>query len=80
MATRPRDSVRDDFILRVRVPVSALFPCSKQLSDYGGHNQRGDVTIDVRSTRSEDGIPLPIWVEDLVLLCFIWVRDRLGLE
>ena len=31
---------KDDFILRVRVPVSTLCPCSKEISDYGAHNQR----------------------------------------
>jgi GTP cyclohydrolase I len=56
----------EDFILRVRVPVASLCPCSKQISDYGAHNQRGFVTIDVRTTRSAEGIPSVIYIEDLV--------------
>ena len=56
----------EDFVLRVRVPVASLCPCSKEISDYGAHNQRGYVTIDVRGTRSDEGIPSMIWVEDLV--------------
>ena len=30
---------------RVQVPVKALCPCSKEISDYGAHNQRSHVTI-----------------------------------
>ena len=30
-----------DFILGVEVPVTALCPCSKEISDRGAHNQRG---------------------------------------
>lgn len=56
----------DDLVLRVEVPVASLCPCSKKISDYGAHNQRGYVTMDVRSTRSKEGIPSNICVEDLV--------------
>lgn len=31
----------------VRVPVTSLCPCSREISDYGAHNQRGYVEIDV---------------------------------
>jgi GTP cyclohydrolase I len=31
----------------VRVPVTTLCPCSKAISDYGAHNQRGLVTVEV---------------------------------
>jgi len=31
----------------VRVPVTSLCPCSKEISDYGAHNQRSEVTIAV---------------------------------
>jgi GTP cyclohydrolase I len=60
------NGARDDFMLRVRVPVTSLCPCSKTISDYGAHNQRGYVTLEVRSTRSSDGTPLPICLEDLI--------------
>jgi len=30
------------------VPVKSLCPCSKEISDYGAHNQRSMVTIGVR--------------------------------
>lgn len=32
----------------VSVPVTSLCPCSKEISDYGAHNQRSVVTITVR--------------------------------
>lgn len=31
----------------VRVPVTSLCPCSREISDYGAHNQRGHVEINV---------------------------------
>src|SRR5437868_2091114 len=47
----------DDFILGVKVPVTSLCPCSKAISDYGAHNQRGHITIEVRSAPAEAGSP-----------------------
>jgi len=32
-------------LLRVVVPVTSLCPCSKEISDYGAHNQRSHITI-----------------------------------
>ncbi len=34
--------------LTVAVPVTSLCPCSKEISEYGAHNQRSTVTIAVR--------------------------------
>lgn len=56
----------DDFVLGVRVPITTLCPCSKAISDYGAHNQRGYVTVDVRTIRGPDGGPALIWIEELV--------------
>jgi GTP cyclohydrolase I len=58
----------DDFVLGVRVPVTCLCPCSKAISDYGAHNQRGHVTIEVRSVSDESGHPVIVWIEELVEL------------
>ncbi len=44
-----------DFVMRVKVPVSTLCPCSKSISDYGAHNQRGHFDIEIRSSRKNDG-------------------------
>lgn len=37
-----------DTHVRVAVPVTTLCPCSKEISRYGAHNQRSEVTIDAR--------------------------------
>jgi GTP cyclohydrolase I len=34
-----------DFTVTVVVPVTSLCPCSKEISEYGAHNQRSHVTI-----------------------------------
>ena len=36
----------------VAVPVTSLCPCSKEISEYGAHNQRSTVTISVRTETS----------------------------
>lgn len=56
----------DDFVLGVDVPVKSLCPCSKEISDYGAHNQRGLVKILVRTKREADGLPALIWIEELI--------------
>jgi len=55
-----------DFVLRVNVPVTSLCPCSKAISDYGAHNQRGEITIDVRPELGADGGIAMIWIEELI--------------
>ncbi len=56
----------EDFVLSVTVPVSSLCPCSREISDYGAHNQRGHITIEVRSLTDENGIPVIVWIEELI--------------
>jgi len=34
------------FSMQVTVPVTSLCPCSKEISEYGAHNQRSHVTIE----------------------------------
>lgn len=36
----------------VVVPVTSLCPCSKEISDYGAHNQRSHVTVTVRAAQT----------------------------
>ncbi len=55
-----------DFVLGVEVPVASLCPCSKAISDYGAHNQRSQVKINVRSRNSSNGSPQLIWIEELI--------------
>ncbi|MFA5404695.1 MAG: GTP cyclohydrolase FolE2 [Ignavibacteria bacterium] len=55
------DKDKKDFIMTVIVPVTTLCPCSKNLSEYGAHNQRGEVTVAVRFTDM-------IWIEDIIAI------------
>jgi GTP cyclohydrolase I len=50
-----------DFVLGVKVPLTSLCPCSKELSRFGAHNQRSVMTVRVRYREF-------IWIEDLVEL------------
>ena len=45
--------------VHVIVPVTSLCPCSKQISDYGAHNQRSHVTVRA-ATRGW------LWIEELI--------------
>ncbi len=56
-----RSSTEGDFVLTVVVNLTTLCPCSKAISLRGAHNQRGEVTLSVRSEK-------PIWIEDLIQL------------
>ncbi len=57
------DLTGDDykFILGVKVPVTTLCPCSKEISKYSAHNQR--TMIKLKVSYGENDI---IWIEDLV--------------
>ena len=46
--------------------VTSLCPCSKEISDYGAHNQRGAVTVEVRTRKDEDGTPVTLPMGDLI--------------
>ncbi|MEO1528997.1 MAG: GTP cyclohydrolase FolE2 [Planctomycetota bacterium] len=50
----------DDFIMTLKVPATSLCPCSKEISSYGAHNQRCDMTVKVRLA---EGVHL--WIEEL---------------
>lgn len=50
-----------EFVLTVIVPVTTLCPCSKAISRFGAHNQRGHVTVQLRSTGT-------VWIEEVISL------------
>ncbi|MDX9899480.1 MAG: GTP cyclohydrolase FolE2 [Spirochaetia bacterium] len=54
------DSGRE-FWVSVQVPVQTVCPCSKAISDYGAHNQRGLVKVRVK-------LGPFFWIEDLVAI------------
>lgn len=49
----------EDSVLMVTVPVTTLCPCSKEISAFGAHNQRGYVTARIRSS----GL---VWIEEVI--------------
>ena len=49
----------EDFVLGAEVPVTTLCPCSKEISNYGAHNQRSLVSIKVRYNEL-------VWIEELI--------------
>lgn len=55
-----------DLLLGVRVPVTSLCPCSKAISDYGAHNQRGYVSLEVKTVRQQGNDAPVIWIEELI--------------
>jgi len=50
---------KDEIILTVNVPITTLCPCSKEISDYGAHNQRSIVTVSVKLNSF-------MWLEELI--------------
>jgi GTP cyclohydrolase IB len=48
-----------DLEIEVQVPITALCPCSKAISDQGAHNQRGMVTVRYRPNRF-------VWIEEII--------------
>jgi GTP cyclohydrolase IB len=53
------ESSVDYYMLEVKVPVLSLCPCSKEISEYGAHNQRSIITIQIRAHEK-------IWIEDVI--------------
>ena len=50
-----------DLVSEVIVPISSVCPCSKEISDMGAHNQRGQVRLSTRFHKF-------IWLEDMIEL------------
>ncbi len=46
-------------IIGVKVPINTLCPCSKEISKYGAHNQRGVVSVSLEFSKL-------IWFEDII--------------
>lgn len=73
IAKKVKDQIKVDLQLQAVVPVTSLCPCSKEISEYGAHNQRSHVTMNVTL---QDQAELSI--EDLVKIaeteasCELW--------
>jgi len=48
-----------DFVLEVNTPVHTLCPCSKEISRFSAHNQRGLVKVRIRMKKL-------VWIEEIV--------------
>ena len=52
-------SEKRDFYVGVVVPITTVCPCSKEISEFGAHNQRSMVTVQLRFHKF-------IWIEDII--------------
>jgi GTP cyclohydrolase I len=52
--------VAEDFVMSVKAPAKSLCPCSKEISDYGAHNQRCLIEARVRFAEGK-----MMWIEEL---------------
>ncbi len=52
---------KNDLVCEVFVPITSVCPCSKEISDNGAHNQRGEVRLSIRFDKF-------IWIEDIIQL------------
>jgi GTP cyclohydrolase I len=50
-----------DLISEINVPITSVCPCSKEISEQGAHNQRGQVKLQTRFKKF-------IWLEDMIEL------------
>ena len=50
----------DDFVLGIKVPATSLCPCSKEIAQYGAHNQRCEMEVRVRFASGKS-----MWIEEL---------------
>jgi GTP cyclohydrolase I len=48
MIVAKREGESAELTLEIVAPVTSLCPCSKEISDYGAHNQRSHITISAR--------------------------------
>lgn len=53
------NSPTQKFFVSIEVPITTLCPCSKAISDYGAHNQRGTVKVKLLYTDF-------FWIEDVI--------------
>jgi len=64
-------SCDDDVTIGLSIPIASLCPCSKEISDYGAHNQRGQVELFLKTTNSPNDDSPAIWFEEVIE----WVED-----
>lgn len=55
----PKPVCQSDFEMIVKAPVTTLCPCSKEIADRGAHNQRGIVSVRLRTNEH-------VWLEEII--------------
>ena len=55
----PRNAPMRQFYVNIEVPIATLCPCSKAISEYGAHNQRGKVKVRLLYKNF-------FWIEDVI--------------
>lgn len=63
-AVKTRNKTSMPFVLSIKIPVTSLCPCSKEISAYGAHNQRSIISVKI----NYDGQKTAINIEDIVRL------------
>ncbi|MBF0475869.1 MAG: GTP cyclohydrolase I FolE2 [Deltaproteobacteria bacterium] len=48
-----------EIIIELKAPISTLCPCSKEISRFGAHNQRGMIQVNLKCNKF-------IWIEDII--------------
>ena len=66
-----RDGAQRTLRQTVDVPVTSLCPCSRDISDYGAHNQRSRISIGV-DLRGELGLDEQIALAENAASCQLW--------
>lgn len=52
---------KKEFIVGIKVPITTLCPCSKEISEFGAHNQRSHVNVRLLSKKF-------FWIEDIIAI------------
>ncbi len=55
------NNLENEFFVTIEIPVTSLCPCSKAISNYGAHNQRGLIKVRLKNTQF-------FWIEDIITL------------
>ena len=72
-AKKVNGEVEVDLHLQAVAPVTSLCPCSKQISNYGAHNQRSHVTMTVALTPDADlSIESLVKIAEAEASCELW--------
>ncbi len=61
LAKSEKSEIKQKFFVKIQIPITTLCPCSKAISKYGAHNQRGIVSVKLQNKSF-------FWIEDVIEL------------